>query len=129
MGQPVTILSLEGAIRADGENVRRVVSVAKGYGITPGGGSGGTVLLFLRYLVLGESSVLSSGGGSGSPTGSGGGGGGRIHLHWSNIPTGDIYQPIATVKGKIHARSIYYAFSLTNIFFSSVGCISICCCS
>ncbi|XP_023635914.1 uncharacterized protein LOC17881056 isoform X2 [Capsella rubella] len=104
MEQPVTILSLEGSIRADGENVTRAVRTEKGYGIAPGGGSGGTILLFLRYLVLGESSVLSSGGGSGSPIGSGGGGGGRVHFHWSNIPTGDIYQPIASVKGIIHAR-------------------------
>jgi len=24
--------------------------------------------------------------------------GGRIHFHWSDIPTGDVYQPVASVK-------------------------------
>ncbi|KAI7726076.1 hypothetical protein M8C21_026406 [Ambrosia artemisiifolia] len=41
------------------------------------------------------------GGGGGGQNGSGGGGGGRIHFHWSRIPTGDVYQPVATVKGNI----------------------------
>ncbi|WVZ72633.1 hypothetical protein U9M48_021058 [Paspalum notatum var. saurae] len=66
----------------------------------PGGGSGGTILLFVHTLSLAESSVLSSVGGFGS-AGSGGGGGGRIHFHWSNIPTGDEYVPVAAVKGSI----------------------------
>ncbi|CAN6974319.1 unnamed protein product [Brassica oleracea var. botrytis] len=104
MEQPLSGLSLEGSIRADGESVKRSSRDENGSVVAPGGGSGGTVLLFLRYLILGESSLLSSGGGSGSPAGGGGGGGGRIHFHWSNIPTGDIYQPIASVKGIIHAR-------------------------
>ncbi|KAG5403070.1 hypothetical protein IGI04_009189 [Brassica rapa subsp. trilocularis] len=104
MEQPLSALSLEGSIRADGESVKRSSRDENGSVVAPGGGSGGTVLLFLRYLILGESSLLSSGGGSGSPAGGGGGGGGRIHFHWSNIPTGDIYQPIASVKGIIHAR-------------------------
>ncbi|XP_010519873.1 PREDICTED: uncharacterized protein LOC104799183 isoform X2 [Tarenaya hassleriana] len=104
MEQPLSGLSLDGSIRADGESVRHMVRDENGSSIGPGGGSGGTVLLFLHYLALGESSVLSSGGGSGSPVGGGGGGGGRIHFHWSNIPTGDIYQPIASVKGMIHTR-------------------------
>ncbi|KAF3503231.1 hypothetical protein F2Q69_00045011 [Brassica cretica] len=102
--QPLSGLSLEGSIKADGESVKRLSRDENGSVVAPGGGSGGTVLLFLRYLILGESSLLSTGGGSGSPVGGGGGGGGRIHFHWSNIPTGDIYQPIASVKGIIHAR-------------------------
>ncbi|KAG5376994.1 hypothetical protein IGI04_041590 [Brassica rapa subsp. trilocularis] len=102
--QPLSALSLEGSMRADGESVKRLSRDENGSVVAPGGGSGGTVLLFLRYLILGESSLLSTGGGSGSPVGGGGGGGGRIHFHWSNIPTGDIYQPIASVKGIIHAR-------------------------
>ena len=106
MEQPLSALSLEGSIRADGESVKRSSRDENGSVVAPGGGSGGTVLLFLRYLILGESSLLSSGGGSGSPAGGGGGGGGRIHFHWSNIPTGDIYQPIASVNGIIHARSV-----------------------
>ncbi|ONM29032.1 hypothetical protein ZEAMMB73_Zm00001d039522 [Zea mays] len=68
----------------------------------PGGGSGGTILLFVHTLSLAESSVLSSVGGFGN-AGSGGGGGGRIHFHWSNIPTGDEYVPVAAVKGSILA--------------------------
>ncbi|KFK25428.1 hypothetical protein AALP_AA8G114100 [Arabis alpina] len=104
MEQPLSGLSLEGSIRVDGESVKRLSRDENGSILAPGGGSGGTILLFLRYLILGESSTLSSGGGSGSPSGGGGGGGGRIHFHWSNIPTGDIYQPIASVKGVIHAR-------------------------
>ncbi|KAK9946594.1 hypothetical protein M0R45_012050 [Rubus argutus] len=69
-----------------------------------GVGSGGTILLFLRTLALGESANLSSVGGYGSSNGAGGGGGGRIHFHWSDIPTGDVYQPIASVGGSILAR-------------------------
>ncbi|KAF5797813.1 hypothetical protein HanRHA438_Chr07g0295721 [Helianthus annuus] len=68
-----------------------------------GGGSGGSILVFLNALTVGESGFLSSDGGHGSENGSGGGGGGRIHFHWSRIPTGEIYQPVATVKGNISA--------------------------
>jgi len=71
----------------------------------PGGGSGGTILLFVRTLLLKKDSVLSSVGGIGS-NGSGGGGGGRIHFHWSDIPTGDDYVPFATVKGTIITRCV-----------------------
>ncbi|KAL6530380.1 hypothetical protein OROHE_014733 [Orobanche hederae] len=48
--------------------------------------------------------VMGSAGGHGSLTGGGGGGGGRIHFHWSDsdIPTGDVYWPIATVNGAIN---------------------------
>ncbi|XVF89135.1 hypothetical protein PTKIN_Ptkin19aG0106100 [Pterospermum kingtungense] len=106
---PLSSMSVEGAVRADGEGFEETVwqqeySVSNGSSITPGGGSGGTVLLFLHALTLGESSILSSVGGYGSPKGSGGGGGGRIHFHWADISTGDVYQPIASVKGSIHAR-------------------------
>ncbi|KAA3477507.1 1-aminocyclopropane-1-carboxylate deaminase [Gossypium australe] len=109
MEHPLPSLSVEGAVRADGESFEETVwqqeySVSNGSSIAPGGGSGGTVLLFLQKLTLGKSASLSSVGGYGSSKGGGGGGGGRIHFHWSNIPTGDVYQPIASVKGNIYAR-------------------------
>ncbi|XVF49069.1 hypothetical protein PTKIN_Ptkin03bG0239400 [Pterospermum kingtungense] len=100
-------LSVYGSLRADGESFgesirehdRRTVS-----NIGPGGGSGGTILLFVHTIVLSDSSVLSMAGGHGSPSGGGGGGGGRIHFHWSDIPTGNEYLPIASVKGSIDTR-------------------------
>ncbi|BFG18494.1 hypothetical protein CerSpe_047680 [Prunus speciosa] len=103
---PLSSLSVEGSMTADGESFERttlkekfplVDSLSGG----PGGGSGGTILLFLRTLALGESAILSSVGGYSSSIGGGGGGGGRIHFHWSDIPTGDVYQPIASVEGSI----------------------------
>lgn len=108
---PLSSLSIEGSVIADGESfigtggkvIYAIADVSKG---GPGGGSGGTILMFLHTLALDESAILSSVGGSGGPIGGGGGGGGRIHFHWSEIPTGDVYQPIATVKGSIHARSV-----------------------
>ncbi|XP_066305596.1 uncharacterized protein [Miscanthus floridulus] len=87
-------LALYGSVESNGG------SYANGSVGGPGGGSGGTILLFVHTLSLAESSVLSSVGGFGS-TGSGGGGGGRVHFHWSNIPTGDEYVPVAAVKGSI----------------------------
>ncbi|TYI76864.1 hypothetical protein E1A91_D06G106500v1 [Gossypium mustelinum] len=109
MEHPLPSLSVEGAVRADGESFEETVwqqeySLSNGSSIAPGGGSGGTVLLFLQKLTLGKSASLSSVGGYGSSKGGGGGGGGRIHFHWSDIPTGDVYQPIASVKGNIYAR-------------------------
>ncbi|CAK7353096.1 unnamed protein product [Dovyalis caffra] len=104
---PLSSLSVEGSVRADGESFKGITRdqlvVMNGTGGGPGGGSGGTILLFLHTLDLGEYAVLSSVGGYGSPKGGGGGGGGRVHFHWSDIPTGDVYQPIARVNGSIHA--------------------------
>lgn len=104
--QPLSSLSIEGSVRADGEtfgnkNGIKQYVIAEGNGGGAGGGSGGTILLFLRALAVGDNGTLSSAGGDGSTGGSGGGGGGRIHLHWSDIPTGDLYQPIASVTGSI----------------------------
>ena len=87
-------LTLYGTIESNGGSLTDAVTNSS---IGPGGGSGGTVLLFVRTLSLAESSVLSSVGGFGR-AGSGGGGGGRIHFHWSNIPTGDEYVPVAAIK-------------------------------
>ena len=95
-------LALYGSVESNGGSYVNMVTNGSIRG--PGGGSGGTILLFVHTLSLAESSILSSVGGFGS-TGSGGGGGGRIHFHWSHIPTGDEYVPVAAVKGSILARS------------------------
>ncbi|KAL8504009.1 hypothetical protein ACS0TY_022659 [Phlomoides rotata] len=102
---PLLNLYVEGSVRADGDSFRdgiqkKIALIDYPY-FGPGGGSGGTVLLFLRGLALGESGIISSAGGNGSQLGGGGGGGGRIHFHWSDVPTGDTYWPVATVNGNI----------------------------
>lgn len=103
---PLQNLYIKGSVRADGDNSRGSIQKGTLIGVPhigPGGGSGGTILLFLHTLFLGESAILSSAGGNGSVDGGGGGGGGRIHFHWSDIPTGDVYWPIALVNGSILA--------------------------
>uniref|UniRef100_A0A7N0RD06 DUF8003 domain-containing protein n=1 Tax=Kalanchoe fedtschenkoi TaxID=63787 RepID=A0A7N0RD06_KALFE len=108
MEQPLSTFSIDGSVEVNGESSSMNSLVQHTSNISSlnstGGGSGGTVLLFIRALDLGESAVLSSAGGHGGSHGSGGGGGGRIHFHWSDIPTGDVYQPIASVRGTIHAN-------------------------
>ncbi|KAA8523205.1 hypothetical protein F0562_009628 [Nyssa sinensis] len=97
-------LSVDGSLRANGEGFGEKIRKQDGgviLDIGPGGGSGGTILLFVHTLVLGNSSIISTIGGHGGPNG-GGGGGGRVHFHWSDIPIGDEYLPIANVKGTIH---------------------------
>ncbi|KAL3818986.1 hypothetical protein ACJIZ3_004891 [Penstemon smallii] len=105
---PLLSLNVEGSVRANGDSFRGSLQEknASTYNVEigPGGGSGGTILLFLRSLDLSESGSLSSAGGHGSLSGGGGGGGGRIHFHWSDIPTGDVYWPLAKVNGSIHTR-------------------------
>ncbi|XP_044463835.1 uncharacterized protein LOC123194611 isoform X2 [Mangifera indica] len=99
-------LSVYGSLRADGESFGEDIHqkyIRLFSNIGPGGGSGGTILLFIHTLVLGHSALISTSGGHGRPN-SGGGGGGRVHFHWSNIPTGDEYLPLASVEGSIHAR-------------------------
>jgi hypothetical protein len=98
-------LSIYGSVESDGESFKGVITNASSTG-GPGGGSGGTILLFLRTLTLGEASVLSTAGGIGSRDGGGGGGGGRIHFHWSDILTGDEYVPVASIKGLISSRFV-----------------------
>lgn len=111
---PISSVSVDGSLTADGGS----------YGVTTannlydlynsgggsGGGSGGTILLFLNSLSVGVSGILSSDGGYGNPNGSGGGGGGRIHFHWSHITTGDVYQPVANVKGNISIGFVPHFF-------------------
>ncbi|XP_051132101.1 uncharacterized protein LOC127252110 [Andrographis paniculata] len=99
-------LVVEGEIKADGESFGKYVGKDNGVVVSdvgPGGGSGGTILLFLRYLNINRTATISSSGGHGCADG-GGGGGGRIHFHWSDIPVGDEYMPMATVNGTITVR-------------------------
>ena len=103
-------LSLEGSITTDGESPRNTLGGMSNYSIGPGGGSGGTVLLFLRTLDIAKSAILSSVGGNGSLKGGGGGSGGRIHFHWSDIPTGDVYHHIANVEGSVYVRFVKNKF-------------------
>ncbi|XP_047324927.1 uncharacterized protein LOC124928723 [Impatiens glandulifera] len=103
---PLSSLTVEGSVRADGESYREDslnenMYVMNDWRGGAGGGSGGSILLFLHTLSVGESGMLSSIGGHGSTFGGGGGGGGRIHFHWTDIPIGDVYQPIASVNGSI----------------------------
>ncbi|XP_031388144.1 uncharacterized protein LOC116201156 [Punica granatum] len=98
----LSTLSIDGSLRADGESFGEVIRSGRNISnVGPGGGSGGTILLFVRSAVLSNYSVISTIGGHGSPGGGGGGGGGRVHFHWSDIPTGDEYLPLATVNGSI----------------------------
>lgn len=102
---PLSRLDISGFMGADGQSYGEATRNSNGTLIGGfGGGSGGTVLLFLQTLALGENSSLSVAGGRGAPLGGGGGGGGRVHFHWSKIDFGDEYVPIATVNGTIYSR-------------------------
>ena len=127
----VVSLSLNGSLKADGETFGRDVGGqvdAKVLNVGPGGGSGGTILLFVQTVSLGESSVISAVGGQGSSNGGGGGGGGRVHFHWSDIPVGDAYQPIAVAKGNIytgfvpiHLSPQYISYLYSRLAFSNTS--------
>lgn len=117
IAHPLSSLSVEGSLTSDGENFNGTAKEKKltniqGSSAGPGGGSGGTILLFLHTLALGESAILSSAGGYSRADGSGGGGGGRIHFHWADIPTGDVYQPIASVKGDIYTWLVHSLYTV-----------------
>ena len=127
--QPLTSLSVKGSVKADGgsfgdKSHSRYFVGSDNVNGGIGGASGGTILLFLRALALGDLGILSSVGGHGSPDGSGGGGGGRIHFHWSDIPTGDVYQPVASVEGSIHARFVFIILKV-SLFVRAFFCIFI----
>lgn len=116
MEHSLSSLSVSGSVKADGESSGET---GGGLGYTsmsegPGGGSGGTILLFLHKLIVGKTSVISSVGGLGSLNGGGGGGGGRIHFHWYNVPTGNAYYPIASIAGNISSR-----FGFISLLFMS----------
>ncbi|KAJ6933049.1 hypothetical protein NC651_008463 [Populus alba x Populus x berolinensis] len=100
---PLLKLNLYGSLRVDGQSFDKAsinsnASMIGGLG----GGSGGTVLLFLQELMIAENSSLSVRGGNGSPLGGGGGGGGRVHFHWYKIDIGDEYVPVASISGSIN---------------------------
>ncbi|KAL0395496.1 UNVERIFIED_CONTAM: hypothetical protein Slati_4515800 [Sesamum latifolium] len=100
---PLLRLDNYGFISADGQSCHRPIRNSNGSLIGGlGGGSGGTILLFLQSLALAETSTLSVVGGCGGSMGGGGGGGGRIHFHWSKLATGDEYVPLAFVDGAIN---------------------------
>ncbi|XP_042055568.1 uncharacterized protein LOC121800075 [Salvia splendens] len=97
----LTKLVVHGDIEANGESYGKYIKDG-GYfsDIGPGGGSGGTILLFLSNLILHKTSTISICGGHGPPN-AGGGGGGRVHFHWSDISVGDEFLPRALVRGTI----------------------------
>lgn len=101
---PVTLLDVSGVLAAEGESVRRNDGRITQKVAGPGGGSGGSLLLFLQTLNLANNSVLSTAGGEGGPVGGGGGAGGRVHFHWADIPTGADYVPVAFGEGLIDIR-------------------------
>lgn len=97
-------LYIYGSLTADGESYGQNIRKQDVNTITetsPGGGSGGSILLFVDRLALGNSSSISTVGGHGSQN-AGGGGGGRIHFHWSDITIGEEYQSVASVNGSIN---------------------------
>ncbi|XP_052209354.1 uncharacterized protein LOC127812869 isoform X2 [Diospyros lotus] len=104
MHWPLSRVQINGSMRADGQSYAKPTKISDGTLIGGlGGGSGGTILLFLQELVLLENASLSVNGGHGGPLGGGGGGGGRVHFHWSKIYTGDEYVPLATVCGVVNS--------------------------
>ncbi|GFP99148.1 hypothetical protein PHJA_002058700 [Phtheirospermum japonicum] len=100
---PLLRMDNYGFISSDGESCRKHTRNSNGTLIGGlGGGSGGTILLFLQALALAEKSSVSVVGGNGGSLGGGGGGGGRIHFHWSKIAAGEEYVPLAFVDGAIN---------------------------
>ncbi|KAK6941428.1 hypothetical protein RJ641_026805 [Dillenia turbinata] len=84
-------------VSADGESFGENSVVHQGEIVAAtgsGGGSGGTILLFVLKLGLGKSSTISTTRGHGSFNG-GHGGDGKVHFHWSDISVGDEYVPVA----------------------------------
>ncbi|KAK9094924.1 hypothetical protein Scep_026393 [Stephania cephalantha] len=99
---PLANLDIYGSLRADGQTSSRTTRKSDTSIDGVGGGSGGTILLFLHALTLGENSSLSVAGGYGDPLGGGGGGGGRVHFDWSMIFVGNEYVPIAIMNGTVN---------------------------
>ncbi|XP_038888231.1 uncharacterized protein LOC120078090 isoform X2 [Benincasa hispida] len=109
---PLLTLKIFGSLTADGQSFVKVTrndnsSLIGGHG----GGSGGTILLFLQELELFRNSSITAIGGNGGSLGGGGGGGGRVHFHWSNIHGGDKYTPVASISGSINSRNALLALT------------------
>ncbi|BBH02979.1 hypothetical protein Prudu_013711, partial [Prunus dulcis] len=102
---PLLKLDVFGTLSADGQSFHKAARNGNGTLIGGlGGGSGGTILIFLQELgLLAQNSSLSVAGGKGGPLGGGGGGGGRVHFHWSKIDFEDEYVPVASISGSITA--------------------------
>lgn len=66
-----------------------------------GGGSGGSILLYMETLNMTRGSSISSVGGRGGSLGGGGGGGGRVHFEWSNVVEGEKYFPRAKISDEL----------------------------
>lgn len=119
---PITTLEVFGALSANGESSSEVGSTTEAEVEGLGGGSGGSLLLFVASILLGNGSLLSTGGGNGGLGGGGGGGGGRVHFHWSKIPTGNEYMPVATGEGRIVTRyRLYCSTSICAVIFTEEG--------
>ena len=103
---PLLKLDVFGTLSADGQSFHKAARNGNGTLIGGlGGGSGGTILIFLQELgLLAQNSSLSVAGGKGGPLGGGGGGGGRVHFHWSKIDFEDEYVPVASLSGSINSR-------------------------
>ncbi|KAL8107077.1 uncharacterized protein LOC141670433 [Apium graveolens] len=102
---PLSRLYMAGSMRADGQSYDKALEKINDSAVGGlGGGSGGTILLFIEALELVQDSYISVVGGNGVPLGGGGGGGGRLHFHWSNIDVGDRYVPLATINGTVYSR-------------------------
>ncbi|XP_021813378.1 uncharacterized protein LOC110756280 isoform X1 [Prunus avium] len=102
---PLLKLEVFGTLSADGQSFHKAARNGNGTLIGGlGGGSGGTILIFLQELgLLAHNSSLSVAGGKGGPLGGGGGGGGRVHFHWSKIDFEDEYVPVAIISGSINS--------------------------
>ncbi|KAK9266889.1 hypothetical protein L1049_027148 [Liquidambar formosana] len=101
---PLLRFDVYGSLRADGQSYVKATRNTNGTLIGGlGGGSGGTILLFLQALMLAENASFSAVGGNGGSLGGGGGGGGRVHFHWSKIDPSDEYVPVATISGTINS--------------------------
>lgn len=104
---PLLWLSIHGSLSADGQSSNIATRNSNGSLIGGlGGGSGGTILIFLQALTLSENATLSVVGGKGGRLGGGGGGGGRVHFHWSNINVGGEYVPVANISGILNSRFV-----------------------
>ncbi len=90
LDHPISTVEVYGVLEADGENSDEVgskVAIAEEGG--PGGGSGGSLLLFLKTMTMGNMSLFSSVGGHGGLVGGGG---------------GEDFVPLATGRGIVATR-------------------------
>ena len=83
------VLKLDGAIRANGQHA-----------INYGSGSGGSLLLKVKSLSLGDGArIEADGGGSSSDTTYGGGGGGRVAIYFETLEQGTLHEQVLARGG------------------------------